>query len=84
MTHIPKKPAAEILHWFTEPRSVTQVRRESGWYRETIWAHMKAARRMGLIAPAGKHKDPRTSHYHKLYEVTPRGIDYLEEAGGGE
>ena len=75
----PTRVDPDILHWFTEPRSGTQVSKESGWHPTTVWNHMRLARRMGLIAPAGKHKDSRTSCHHKLYEVTPRGIDYLEE-----
>jgi len=82
MTKIPSRPSLEILAWFEEPRSYTQVSRLSGYYRETIWAHMKAARRMGLIAHTGQHKDRLTSCNHKLYELTHAGLEYMEANDG--
>ena len=67
-----------ILSRFAEPRSGTQVAKENNWDKNLVWNHIRLARRKGLIALAGTRKDRLTSCTHKLYELTPAGVDYLE------
>ena len=68
----------EILYWFEEPRSGTQIAKESNLGKTLIWNHMRLARRKGFIAQVGKRKDRLTSCIHTLYALTPAGIDYME------
>ena len=68
----------DVLYGFTEPRSGTQVAKESNLGKTMIWNQMRLARRKGFIAPVGKRKDPLTSCTRKLYEITAAGVDYLE------
>lgn len=77
MGRVPDRPDPVILAEFIEPISLTQVWRRNKWFRERIWAHMKAARRLGLIHQVGTLAWWGTPQI--LYELTPNGLKWLEE-----
>ena len=77
MSRIPEWPMEDVLIWFDEPRSMTEVQKTSGYNRSTIWAHMKRSRSLGFIhfvgTKPGEYRGPR----QKLYQLTQAGVDYL-------
>ena len=77
MGKVPVSPDPVILAEFIDPASLTQVWKRNKWIRERIWAHMKAARRLGLIHRVGALAwwgPPQL-----MYELTPVGLKWLEE-----
>jgi len=77
MGKIPLSPDPVILAEFIDPMSLTKVWKRNKWVRERIWAHMKAARRLGPIHQVGSLADWGPPQL--LYELTPCGLEWLEE-----
>lgn len=77
MGKIPVHPDPVILAEFVDPVSLTKVWRRCSWGREVIWAHLKAARRLGLIHQVGEFANWGPPQL--LYELTPEGLKWLEE-----
>ena len=77
MGRVPVSPDPVILAEFIDPVSLTKVWKRNKWVRERIWAHMKAARRLGLICQVGTFEDWGPPQL--LYELTPEGLKWLEE-----
>lgn len=82
MKRMPEWPMDDVLIWFDEPRSLTEVQKATGFHRSTVWRHMKRARSLGFIHLVGTKPGEYRGPKQKLYELTLAGVDYLEAEDG--
>lgn len=80
MSRLQGRPSPAILLCFKQPRSVTEVVRDTEHNRDVVWKHLRKAEHMGLVEPRGSKK-PKLNYGPpmKLYSLTDKGEEYLTE-----